>query len=96
MHKKNTTGGSSSQQATHQPNSSFPQAEELVNERTLTEEQLYYLMWDEEALREVEEEQARIGAEKAKRQQELEEMWRKVLDRIFCDNTEFCISICVL
>ncbi|PWA48519.1 UDP-glucose 4-epimerase GalE [Artemisia annua] len=46
MYKENTMGGSSSQPA-----------EELVDEHGLTETRLYNLMRDEEALREVEEEQ---------------------------------------
>ena len=59
MHQENTMGDSSSQQATHQPMSPislFPQVEESVGEHGLTETQLYNLMRDEEALREVEEE----------------------------------------
>jgi hypothetical protein len=41
------------------PISSFPPAEEPVDEHEFTEKQLYQLMRDEEALREIEEEQAR-------------------------------------
>ena len=54
-------GGSSSQQASHQPISlmcSFPPLEELVDENGFTEKQLYQLMRDEETLNEVLEEEA--------------------------------------